>query len=282
MSPVQRVIKYCALAFAIALTVTIFTGIASVVGAVINGVSNGKHSDKVVSFSEEFSNVTSLSIDSGEIPVRIEAGNTFKVDAVEVPENFTARVNSDGTLIVGYDTDVEDWFIHINISLWEYDSDSLVTITLPYDFIAEEAVINCGSALLDIKALSTKELIIDSGSGGIDIGELKADNAEIDSGSGAITIQEADLKDLSLNSGSGSVDISGKLTGENYFDCGSGNLTVSLEDRIENYDINCESGSGGIWISGEKEDDYENDNDSAPNSIEVDGGSGRIVLDFMK
>lgn len=282
MSPVQRVIKYCALAFAIALTVFIFTGIATVVGAVMNGISNGKHSDKVVSFSEEFSNVTSLSVDSGEIPIRIEAGNVFKVDAVEVPENFNASVDSDGTLIVGYDNDVEDWFINIDISLWGTDSDSLVTITLPYDFIAEEAVIDSGSASLDIKALRAKDLVIDSGSGGIDIGELKADNAEIDSGSGAITIQDANLNDLSLNSGSGSVDISGTLTGENYFDCGSGNLTVSVEDKIENYDLDCESGSGGIWIAGEKENDYENDNDSAPNSIEVDGGSGRIVLDFIK
>lgn len=294
MNEVQKIIKYAAMAFAVVLTIGIFTGIAGIVLGVTGGISTTE-SEELVSFSKEFDQVKRLEIDSDDVDVRIVNGDLFRVDATNVPEDFVAELEADGTLRVGYDSN--RWDI-ISFHLWD-SSDYEVILTVPSDFVAERADIDNGSGKVEIEDLRTEVLTLSCGSGSIDGSRISADkviinggsgsinfedvdmkNVDADLGSGSFTIQDGTIDGLELDGGSGAVSISGLLIGENEFDIGSGSVSLNIENSKEEYDISCEAGSGGIWIDGNKENDFRLRNKDANNSIEVDGGSGRVSIEF--
>lgn len=297
MSPIQKVIKYCGMAFAILLIVSIFTGIAGVVLGVTNIGSFSSASKESVSYSTEFNNVKSIEIDCADIDITIQTGDKFAVDATNVPENYIAEVSNDGTLEIGYEGR-DGWRI-FSFDFFDSDRDAQLTLTIPTDFVADEVDINGGSGRLTMDGVNAKRLALVCGSGGTRVSKFKADKVDIDSGSGEITfekvtfskvaintgsgsmtMQEAELTNLDMDCGSGAVNISGILIGDNEIAAGSGNLSLSIEDSIDNFDFTCDAGSGGIWVNGEKVNDYIRHNITAKNSLDIDGGSGRVSLDF--
>lgn len=297
MNSVQKVIKYFAMGFALLLTVGIITAIAGVVLSVADGqYIDGSEAD-VISYTREFEDVKSLDINYGEVNVEIKTGDSFRVEATNVPEDYEAKLTNNGTLQIGNGED-HQWFF-LNIHIFDNVKKGKYLITVPVDFVAEELRIH-GSGNLSMEGINAKKLVLDTGSGSLKATRLVADKAKVDggsgdlyfekvtisdfqldSGSGAVTMVESELSNMDLDSGSGAVNISGILQGDTKIESGSGNVSLQIDAHEDDYELDCDTGSGGIWISGEKVgNEYHSYNKSSRNRIKVDGGSGRISIDF--
>jgi DUF4097 and DUF4098 domain-containing protein YvlB len=118
------------------------------------------------------------------------------------------------------------------------------------------------------------------GSGSTRLDYVKFEKGKMDGGSGNIKIENAIFKDVVFEGGSGSISYSGQLLGKTSLDCGSGRISFELEGEREDYNINSNSGSGGIWIDGTRTDHYKDRNNDLSNEIKIDGGSGSVLINF--
>lgn len=300
MNPLQKVIKYFAMAFALALTLAIFSSIFGIITGITTGLSFREKNMEVVSYEKEFYDVKSLEIECDSYSVTIKAGDRFYVKTENVSEEYKAKLTNNGTLVVGSESKSQ-WVFQLFSFGSMNESRGSVIITVPESFIANKIDIDGGSGVLNLNNLHAKTLRLDLGSGGMyasnlvsdDVyidggsGDIQLENMDlsgvvIDGGSGSLTITEATLFDLDLDAASGATNIHGYLTGDCNIDVGSGNITVAIQDSIDNYKIDVETGSGDVWIAGEKiYDDYRRNNSTANHSIKIDGGSGRVALEFQ-
>ncbi len=332
MTTFQRVVKYCAIVFAVMLAVSIISLIIQAGVGVISGLHlidkmTGTSvfeeievtDDDFISYTKDFetAGIENLEIHNYYGTMVIKAGDTFHVEAVNVPENFIAEVQNN-TLYIGYEENpastVSFWF---NWNNWNLNTE--ITITVPESYIADQALINSGSGKITIDGVNADQLVVDSGSGSVTIsncetqwfdldsgsgsvtaseiesvnagfnsssGSVKISDSDLgavtfDSGSGSVTMEEVDITDFMLDSGSGRVKVSdGSIRGNITINSGSGYVTVVADGIIDLYDIDTDAGSGGIWINGEKKNDYEKDNKGNEYNLTIDGGSGRVSVDL--
>lgn len=283
MSSFQKVIKYCAIAFAILLVVMIISGIGSAAVSVVKLVSGDKisHNDSRnrVDFTENFTDVDSLNIDISTGEVVIKSGETFRVEAQNVTDNFKAEVSGNGTLNVNENGN-STHFLWFNWSGFG-NINAKITVYLPEDFIADEARINMGAGNLTIDNLSTERLTLSAGAGNINGSNITANKVKFDGGVGSVNLNGVTLNDADMDSGVGSLNIEGVLLGDNSINCGVGSVNLDLNGNVDDYDLDIESGVGTVRVNGEKvKGQYHNSN--ADNSLEVDGGVGNVSIDFAE
>lgn len=299
MNTFERIIKYCAMAFAVVLSIGIFGGIAAALtGVASNGtvvLFGDSIDEELVSYTKEFQDVEELEIHNYSGHLTIQIGEGFSVDAKNVESDYVAEMHGN-KLYVG-DKDGSGLVFHFN--LFSSSKEAEIIVTVPSEFAADKAELSNGSGRFDVQYLNTDVLTIDNGSGkfqandvtasraSMDFGSgaaeivnMKSDRTDIVGGSGALTMSGCNLNDLSSDMGSGRFTFDGEVTGDSKFYTGSGNVVININNDITEYELDCDAGSGGIWINGEKEDDYHNGGTDAVNSIEIEGGSGRVTVDF--
>lgn len=296
MSSRERAIKYAAMFFGILLAAVIIGGAAMVVLGVTGSFGGDKGR---MDFEEEFpsSEIKNFSFENLSGKMEVMAGDRFYVEAKDVPEDcFYASVEK-GTLTVGY-SKKQRW----GFRLWGMDySDAEITITIPEDFWAgrieisngsgamvigslggDKILLDNGSGRMEVEGISGKELELSSGSGPVVMKEVLADSMGIDSGSGNVSIDTVDLKGLEFSGGSGDFEMSGRIDGNLEIDSGSGRVTISLKNAREEYNIDADTGSGALWLDGDKKQDYKEKNQGAGYDIDINSGSGRVSIEFSK
>lgn len=284
MSDVQKVIRYFATAFAILLAVGIITGIVSLVLVIVNGVSGENisigHADKkTVDFSKSFTDqVESLDIENSAGELKIMQGETFKVEATKVSEDFEARVNEEGKLIVS-DDHRGFHFLWFNFNGF-HNTNSKVTVYIPADFIADEARIDTGAGNVSLEGLQADYLYISAGAGNINGDDITAGDVKIDGGVGNVTLDEVDFTDVDLDCGVGNLNINGKLLGKTKIDCGVGEVELNLSGSTKDYGFDIDSGIGSVKLNGEKLKESDYYNQDAENIIKVDGGIGNVKINM--
>lgn len=292
MNSLQRLIKYCAVTLAVILAIGIIAFIVNVVIGIASFTSgrvttrshsftrnySSKEGSKLVDFEGDFDEVKSLNIDSSTGELRIETGDTFRVEASNVLEGFEAEVKSNGELYV---TDNRSGFhvfgFHIN---GINNPNSKITIYLPEDFYAGEVKIKSGAGALKIDRLSTEYLSISAGAGNINANNVIADKVKVEGGVGTINFEDVHFTDADLSCGVGTLNINGVMLGDNQLDCGVGSVHIDLTGDVSDYDFDIDSGVGSIRVNGEKVRDNELRNRSAANFIEIDGGVGDVTIDI--
>jgi hypothetical protein len=292
MSSFQKVIKYCAIAFAILLGIGIISGIANAAFAIVSVVSgvsnhnnfnfnfnnNNSKNEKTIDFSETYSDVTSLDLDNATGELKIRIGDTFKVEAENVSENFEAKVNSNGKLTIRENRNKIEFF------WFQFDGfnspNSKITVYLPVDFVAEEAKINTGAGTVSVEGLKAEYLLISAGAGNISGSNLVADEVKIEGGVGNVNFSDVNFADADFDCGVGNLYIEGVLLGENKIDCGVGEVDLDLKGDVDDYDLDIDSGVGTVRLNGEKIRDSRNSNSGADNSIKVDGGVGNVKINI--
>ena len=300
MNTFEKIIKYCAMAFAVVLSISIFGGIAAALTGVATDGSIILFSDSVdeelISFTKEFEGVEELDIHNYSGHLTVQIGDTFSVAAKNVNSDYVAEMRGN-KLYVG-DEDGSNFMFNFSF-LSSFSKEAEIVVTIPADFVAKKAEFSNGSGRFELQYLNTDTLTIengsgkfsvndvtsgrsiwDFGSGGAEFTNVKADRVTITSGSGAVTMEDCKFNDLNCDMGSGRFSFDGELTGDTELETGSGNVVFNINGDITDYELDCEAGSGGIWINGEKEDDYHNRNTDAINFIKIGGGSGRVNVDF--
>ena len=266
MTTAQRIIKYCAIAFALFLIVSILTGI---LGAV-SGLSFLFDGEDVVGEMQTYAvtePVQNLEIDLSGARLTIQTGDAF---SVESDHKYLKLENADGLLRISEDRP----------AFGLHTEGVRVVLTVPRDVTFERADLAAGAGTMQIDTLLTERLSLDLGAGESDIGRLVAhDKAKINSGAGKLTIGDGTLTDLELDMGLGKVTLTGALTGDCQIDHGAGKLELTLRGDAADYQISLDKGVGKATLAGtEMQDDTVYGNGTQ--SIEIDGGVGSMEIEF--
>lgn len=220
MNSAQKVVKYLAMAFAIFLIVTIFSGIIyGVLGIATAGKLIGDNSTiatKCQGDEEKPCLEIALSISNLEI----KKGSQLHVETKNEKVGIT---QDDHKLII----------IEKGRHLFESYHDREVIVYVPEDMEFEKVGISGGVGSIYIENLQTKELEMALGVGETKIDSLKADNAKISTGIGEVSVglgSEARDYEIKVEKGLGDITLNGKSTSSGVH--GSGPKKIEINGGI--------------------------------------------------
>lgn len=268
MTEAQRIIKYCAIAFAIFIIVSIVSGIMffiSTIGSVFYDSDNDSH--KSLQTLETNQNINELDIDVQSVNLIIKEGTELKVET----NNKHIKTRQDNQELKIKEKD------H---SLFHSKNNTELIIYLPQNKIFEEVKIDTGFGKVTIETLKTQKLKLDLGAGKTEINNIYvAKKTEIEGGVGEIIIENGIINNLDLDMGAGDVDVTAKLNGINKIDAGIGNIDLNLLGTTNDYQIKVDTGIGDVTLNDTKIVDgqyYGNGN----NKVDIDGGAGNISINI--
>ena len=267
MTTLQKIVKYCAIAFAIFLIVSIIGGAVQAVASFSRCFDDD---DDVLSemkttvISEE---VRDLEIDLGGAELEIRTGSEF---AVKSNHKYLETENQNGCLRI----------IESRSIFWLDEDNVRVILTVPKNFTFKQVRISTGAGVMNIDTLLGENITMELGAGEVSVGCLEAsDRAKIDGGAGELTILDGSIHDLDMDLGIGEVIIKSRLTGNSCIDCGAGELELTLFGSAEDYRITPDKGVGEALLDRKKMRDGETYG-SGENHVELNGGVGSIKVDF--
>ena len=266
MSTAQKIIKYCAIAFALFLTVSIIGGIVGALSTIPVFLDSDDNVGEMKTYSVN-GNVESLEIDLSGAQLEIKTGNKFSVESNHKHLNLD---NKDGVL------KVQEEKTGIG-----FHSDRIkIILTVPERFNFQRADISTGAGTIKIDTLLADKLSLDLGAGEADIHNLVANvSSKINGGAGELSIAGGELANLNFDMGIGEVNLESRLTGDCEIDYGVGELNLTLIGTQEDYSITLDKGVGSATLDGQKMNDgvtYGNGN----TDIEIDGGVGELYIRF--
>lgn len=273
MSIGQKVIKYLAIAFAIALIVGIITTIVRVVSSIPLTLKIGKNnsnSNNIIETSTDFENgnVASLDIDIALSDLTIKKGEYLKVESSD--KNIQCKQDKQKIKI---EERKNNWFI-INNKREE------LIVYVPENLQFDIVNINTGAGKVNIEILNTKVLKMDLGAGETSIRNINVtEKAKIATGGGKVNINEARINELKCDLGIGATEISAKLLGDTKIGTGIGSLKLDVFGKKEEYKTKINKGLGNVTVDGKKVSDNEVVG-NGENKIDIDGGIGEIKINF--
>ena len=271
MSTFQKVIKYLALAFALFLVVSIFTGIFSAVYSMGNIFDGNKDTSITEMSGKEMDakDTKALMIDLGAAELEIKTGERLLAET----NNSDINVKQNGDVLQIKEKS-HNWFRTSN--------HSKVVVYVPEDMEFDKVGIDSGAGEITIESLTTDVLDLDLGAGEVNIDYLEVKKAvDIDGGTGETTIRSGSLCNLELDMGIGAADVSTKLSGDCDLDMGIGELALTVLGDKADYTIEVNKGVGEYTIDGEKIGDNEKIGNGT-NYLQLDGGIGAVKVEFQK
>ncbi len=264
MTEFQKVIKYCAIALALLLTVGIIGGILSAVGAVSlffdgDGVLENM---KAYDISGE---VLSLKIDIAAADFEICSGDEFKAESNIKKLKVE---NESGTLVISEDN--RAWRVG--------DNKAKLILYIPDGTVFKNAEIVAGAGRVKAGTVISENLRLVLGAGEFIIENLSASkSADIDGGAGKLQINGGELNNLDLDMGVGALYLQSSLKGNADLDFGVGKTELVLEGSEDDYQIDVDKGLGAVTVEGNS---LNGTYGSGNNKIDINGGVGEIQIGF--
>lgn len=267
MTQTQRIIKYCAIAFAVFLIFAIISGIASLLG-LIGGVFVINNSDEVINELNLNSNANVLDIDLRGTNLIIKTGTELKA---ETNNEYVTIEKDNNKLIIN----------EKKHNLFNQTNNKDVIVYVPDNYQFDAVSINNGAGNINMENISTLNLYLDLGAGNVTLSNIEATKkAEIDGGAGKLDINNGNLTNLDLDLGVGDVDIYASLLGKIDVDTGVGSTNLNILGSKDDYQIEVDKGIGEITIDGSNvKDEYRYGRGT--NKIDIDGGIGNIKVQFQ-
>ena len=269
MTTAQKVIKYLALALAIFLCISIIGGVCAAAVGIIGAITDtGGDALGEMQTYEVGGEISSLSVSISGAGLEIKTADSFSVKS---NYNYISVSSENGKLTVSETKKPRP-----------YISDELiVTVSIPKDFIFDEATVKTGAGTVDIDGLAASVLSVSLGAGEASFKNLTATvRAEIEGGAGKMTVDGGLLHNFKLDMGAGELTLKCRITGDSCIDYGMGATHLTLIGAREDYKIKVDKGIGDARLEGEQMQDgsvY----GAGENYIEVDGGIGAIDIHFV-
>lgn len=265
MTTAQRIIKYFAIALAIAIIAGIIEAILGVVGVFSSDTSIGEVRRVTFEFKEDQ--------DISRLILKYKAG-TVEIVSGEFgyeTNNEKLKVNVSGDTIELLDKSKNGFHFNTN--------KSYLKVFIPDDILFDKVKIEIGAAKVKINKLSAKVMEYEVGAGATTINNIKVtESFKADTGAGAFKIKDGAINNLTSDFGAGEVTINATLTGTNKLDCGVGSLNLKLLDSMENYTIKAHKGLGEIKLNGDKLSDGKTVGNGI-NTVYLEGGIGSIKIE---
>ena len=274
MTTAQKIIKYCAVAFAIFLIITVISIVSSAGYGLLNaiGIINFKENsllENMVTISDDAEEFVSLNLDIKSSNLQIKTGDKFEVKTNNSNIKYS---NENGSIKIKEDK-VANWFFG------KMDIGELI-IYIPENMKQiDEVKINIGAGTVFIEQLNTKNLYLDLGAGNVAIDKLTvSEESKINGGAGNININSGEIANVDLDLGVGNTKIKSDITGNSNINTGVGELNLYLSLDADNYKINVNKGLGKITFNDDKIlDDTIIGN--GENYIKISGGVGNINIE---
>lgn len=272
MSIAQKIIKYLALAFAIFLIVTIFSGILTGIYTMSNILGLKKEStESITEIStlelEEIDDYAYLDIEIKYSNFKIKLGEKFEVQT----NNNNIEVNQKNNKLKIIEKQ-SNWF-------WRNSNEEKLIVYIPENIEFEKVNIETGAGRVNIEEIKAEKLKLNLGAGETIINNIISDNVDIDGGVGKFTIENGTINNLDFDLGIGETTINAKITGNNKIDTGIGSLKLNIDGNIEDYKFKVEKGIGNIKLNGKQVSNNEIIG-NGENVIDIDGGIGEIIINF--
>lgn len=270
MSTTQKIIKYCAIAFAVSLIVAIFSGIiqvAVIIGESIFGSSNKLDELKILEEVKDNFDYSKLDIEIGATNITIKEGDNFKVE-------------TDNSKIKLTKNDKEINIKEKNNSIISIGTKTELIITIPKDYIFDSIEIEAGAGKFNIENLNAQKIDLDLGAGSVNIEKINAiKELSLEGGAGSITIKDANINSADIDLGVGKFTFTGIFTGNSQIESGVGETNINIKDSKENYKLLLEKGIGSIKVDNEKVENNSTIGEGT-NTIRIEGGVGTINVAF--
>lgn len=274
MTTAQKIIKYCAVAFAIFLIITIISAVLSAGYGLLNaiGIINFKENsllENMVTISDDAEEFLSLNLDIKSSNLQIKTGDKFEVKTNNSNIKYS---NENGSIKIKEDKLTNWLFGKIDIGeLIIYIPENMKQL--------DEVKINIGAGTVFIEQLNTKNLYLDLGAGNVAIDKLTvSEESKINGGAGNININSGEIANVDLDLGVGNTKIKSSVTGNSKIDTGVGELNLYLTLESSEYKIEVDKGIGKITFN----DDKILDNTiigNGENYIKINGGIGNINIE---
>ncbi len=251
MTTLQRVIKYIAMGFAIFLTVVIVSSILTSLLFVLNLFDGNKKTTNTINTFENvlISEIKYLEIDINAGLLIIKSGEDLSLEST-TSDDSKIEVTDDGTLYIKQSS------FSFNGIFKSKNSDNTFILTLPKDFLFEEANIELGAGKIDVSGFTTSSLDIDLGVGEIIIEDIDTDECIVNLGIGSIKF-DAIINELAkFDNGIGDIRVVLPLLETDYnYNANTGigstklnNSSISTTNNASNIDITASCGIGSIDI----------------------------------
>lgn len=274
MTTAQKIIKYCAVAFAIFLIITIISAVLSAGYRLLNAIGiidSNRYSllENMVTISDDAEEFLSLNLDIKSSNLQIKTGDKFEVKTNNSNIKYS---NENGSIKIREDK-LTNWFFG------KIDIGELI-IYIPENMKQiDEVKINIDAGTVFIEQLNTKNLYLDLGAGNVAIDKLTvSEESKINGGAGNININSGEIANVDLDLGVGNTKIKSDITGNSNINTGVGELNLYLSLDADNYKINVNKGLGKITFNNDKIlDDTIIGN--GENYIKISGGVGNINIE---
>lgn len=270
MTSFQKAIKYIALALAIFLIVTIIGGIITGLSS-ISFLLSGKDTEltgemQIYPIEGE---ISSLSVTLSGAELKIQTADTF---SLESNYRFISVKSDNGQLRIS----------ETKKPVAASAKGVTVILSVPEDFVFDDAKIDTGAGKVRIDTLSCDVLELSLGAGKAEIKNLTANSrAEIDGGAGELNIDGGKLCNLKLDMGVGKLTLKSRVEGKSELDYGVGETDLILLGSQSDYKIELDKGIGEAKLDGENMQD-DSVYGTGENSIAIDGGVGALSIEFSE
>ena len=269
MSTFQKIVKYLALAFALFLVVSIFSGVFTAIYCIGSAFTEGEEtSHEVRTVNErEWKDANALLID-------------LRVAGLEVKEGETLMAETDNPYV---SIRQEDNVIEISEekhNLIRSENKGKVTLYIPKNMKFNKVSIQSGAGEIKMDSLTVDDLELKLGAGEFDASYLEVkEEATVTGGVGEIRIRDGAISNLDIDMGVGEARIDTALLGTCQFDLGIGELRLKVQGNRSDYTVKVNKGIGAYII----DDKNVNDNGTigdGENHLELNGGIGEVRVSF--
>lgn len=243
-----------------------------------------------ISYSESYTEAKSIDMEIEYGEVKVVDGDTFAIDAENLPENgLESYVNDEGTWIIKQtgDNDLNFWGMHFsvgNIFNWNGEYTPRITITVPKDYVADRISMLVEAGEVKADALRAVYGRFEVAAGRLSIQQLEVtEESDYIIGAGQMNLNQVNIADISVDCGVGDVSINGIVTGDSDISCNVGNVDLELEGEDKEYSYDISSSIGNVNIDNNSYHSISNriiNNEGAENSLKLKCEIGNISVDF--
>ncbi len=260
MTQFEKAIKTIAIVIAVFVVIVIIGGIVTVVIAITSIFS----SDKA---GQMFREGAQKAVESTVSLVNVDEDfDTSKVEDLEV-------MNSIGTVTICH-TDTET----IHVSGTNLNEASVIEMRGGKLYV-ESAAVN-----VELFGVKLGEKISEE-----DIGikieiprDFEFESVYLDNTMGCLSMDEVTAETLRIENGMGTLECKNITVVDARVGAGVGNVSLEFTGSMNDYDMNLDPGIGSITADGVRQSNINHTNRDAVNTIKVDGGAGKIIIDFQE
>lgn len=270
MTNVQKVIKYCAIAFAVLLIVGIISTVVKGLAFLVNVFGD----DEPISVADlkdyKIKDISELYIDIEVSDIEVVSGEEFSLNS---NHEYLKLSQSSGKLSI---TETRD--------SWELFGEKYkVMLTIPENVTLKSVTVEAGAGKVLLENFKTEDLILELGAGEVTLNKVTVtEKTEFEGGAGAITVSACSFTNLDMNIGVGNCDLTAWVYGDSSVECGVGNADLTFYKSAEHdYEVSVSKGLGSVTVDGKSVSDGEKIG-NGKNELDIECGVGDVDIKFAE